>query len=97
MESWFLQIQLRLKSLQDNLPKRLDILLRTRHDRIIGRLLQSHQCEPEPDEGRELDSKSRDGPPSPLESWSNPSLESVGITSEEWVTRGWNVFFGAWG
>jgi len=26
-----------------------------------------------------------------------PSLESVGITSEEWVTRGWNVFFGAWG
>lgn len=36
-------------------------------------------------------------PPSPSGSWSLPSFESVGITSEEWVTRGWNVFFGAWG
>ena len=35
--------------------------------------------------------------PSPSGSWSLPSLESVGITSEEWVTRGWDVFFGAWG
>ena len=36
-------------------------------------------------------------PSSPSGSWSLPSLESVGITSEEWVTRGWDVFFGAWG
>ena len=36
-------------------------------------------------------------PPSPSGAWSVAGLESVGITSEEWVTRGWNVFFGAWG
>jgi len=97
VESCFLQLQLRFKSLRIHLPKTFDLFLKGGPSHIIEQLLQSHRCEPEPEEGQEPDSRLRDGSPSPSGSWSNPSLESVGITSEEWVTRGWNVFFGAWG
>jgi len=97
VESCFLELEIRFKSLRRHSPKIFDLFVKTGPSRIIEQLLQLHRCEPEPVEGRELDSRLRDRSPSPSGSWSLPSLESVGITSEEWVTRGWNVFFGAWG
>ena len=48
---------------------------------------------PEPDYGTDL----FDHSPSPSESLGIPSWESVDVTSEEWATRGWDVFFGEWG
>jgi len=33
----------------------------------------------------------------PMKPWSTSMWESVGVTSEEWVSRGWNVLFGGWG
>jgi len=32
-----------------------------------------------------------------MEPWSVSKWESVGVTSEEWMERGWHVFFGGWG
>jgi len=39
----------------------------------------------------------RDRSPSPSGSWGIPSWDAMDVTSEEWVSCGWNVFFGAWG
>jgi len=71
------------------------------------RISNSSHCDKAPSEDPDIvmsdyepgcgDSSPITTPPSPSGSWSLPSLESVGITSEEWVTRGWDVFFGAWG
>jgi len=91
-----LQLEKNLRGIVLSTLDQMDLFSQTRFSRISDWLLHSHRGEPEPDEGQVRDSTLRDGSPSPSGSWSLPSLESVGITSEEWATRGWNVFFGAW-
>ena len=34
---------------------------------------------------------------SPMKTWDTRMWESMGVTCEEWITRGWDIFFGNWG
>ena len=33
---------------------------------------------------------------SPMKTWDTRKWESMGVTCEEWITRGWDIFFGTW-
>jgi hypothetical protein len=36
-------------------------------------------------------------PSSSMKAWDTRMWESMGVTCEEWITRGWDIFFGSWG
>ena len=52
---------------------------------------------PDPDLCHHTQCDREELPSSPMRTWDTRMWESMGVTCEEWITRGWDIFFGSWG
>jgi len=100
-EGIFLWVNLVVRELQNSLGQslytELDSWLQSRFPHLVETLRLESPSVSMPNHASPCNIILRDRSPSPSGSWGISSLDSMGVTSEEWVSRGWNVFFGAWG